>query len=184
MRSDAEKWNATYADRHDASLDADALLTKGSHLFQGGRALDLACGTGGNSIYLARCGYRVDAVDISFEALRKLNGTARDLNLSVGCVAADLDYWPIPADTYHLVAVFYFFAPDRIQDMVRSLRPGGVIFYATYNINHKSEKPNFNEAYLVPQDGLRPYFDSLRVVLDEPSTGTSGNISCLIARKP
>lgn len=184
MRSDAEKWDAIYADRQDHSLEPDALLSRWSHLLQGGRALDLACGTGANALYLARKGYRVDAVDISIQALRTLKTAAREMNLPVGCVAADLDYWPIPPDTYDAVTVFYFLAPDRMPDIVRSLRSNGLIFYATYNIRHKSEKPGFNEAYLVPAHGLKPYFQSLDILLDEPETGTSGNISCLIARKP
>jgi len=184
LKSDAEKWDAIYADRQDHSIEPDPLLTRWSHLLQGGRALDLACGAGANALYLARKGYWVDAVDISLRALRALKTTARKMNLAVGCIAADLDYWPIPSAAYDVVAVFFFFAPDRMPDLVDSLKSGGLIFYATYNVRHKSEKPGFNEAYLVPAHGLKPYFQSLDVLLDEPATGTSGNISCLIARKP
>ncbi|MGB9618073.1 MAG: class I SAM-dependent methyltransferase, partial [Desulfomonilaceae bacterium] len=155
-----------------------------AHLMHGGRALDVACGRGQNAIYLAQRGYWVDAVDISFQALIQLRAEARGRDLSVGCVAADLDYWPIPVSTYDLVAVFYFFAPKRMMDLAASLRPGALLFYATYNVRHKSEKPEFNEAYLAPGGGLSQFFTTLEIVFDEPAAGDSGNISRLIARRP
>jgi len=184
MRTDADKWDAKYRKHRDSAADADPFLVKWSHMLRGGRGLDLACGRGGNSIYLARLGYWVDAVDISLQALRQLSAQAKELNSSVGCVAADLDYWPIPVAAYDLVVVFYFFAPERTSDLAASLRPGGLLFYVTYNVHHKSEQPEFNEAYLVSHHGLAPYFGSLHIVLDEPIGGDSGNISSLIARKP
>ncbi len=184
MRIDAEKWDAKYTRHQDSPVGVDSLLMQWSRLLTGGRALDLACGRGGNAIYLARHGYWVDAVDISQVALRQLSSWANSLNLSVGCIVADLDYWPIPVGLYDLVAVFYFFAPVRMADLAHSLRPGGLLFYATYNVNHKSEQPEFNEAYLVPRHGLAPYFKALEIVWDEPESGEAKNISRLIARKP
>lgn len=41
-----------------------------------GRCLDLAAGRGANALFMARRGYRVDAVDWSFEALRRAAGEA------------------------------------------------------------------------------------------------------------
>jgi 2-polyprenyl-3-methyl-5-hydroxy-6-metoxy-1,4-benzoquinol methylase len=43
------------------------VLAENEHLLPpgGGRALDLACGLGGNAVFLARRGFEVDAVDIS-----------------------------------------------------------------------------------------------------------------------
>lgn len=183
MRLDAEKWDAKYTRRQDSSIEPDSFIVRWSRMLRGGRALDLACGMGGNSEHLARCGYWVDAVDISIQALRKLHTRAKELNLSVGCVVADLDYWPIPPTMYDLVAVFYFFAPERMSDIAASLRPDGLLFYATYNVLHKSTQPEFNEAYLVPRHGLAPYFPSLKIIRDEPSCGELGNISRLIAQK-
>lgn len=43
-----------------------------------GRALDLGCGTGTHALYLAACGYRVDAVDFSGPALGRAAARARD----------------------------------------------------------------------------------------------------------
>ena len=184
MQADAQKWDAKYQRRSDAAMDADELLVQWTHLMRGGRALDVACGLGQNAIYLAQRGYWVDAVDISFQALKQLRAYAQRRNLAVGCVAADLDYWPIPVMTYDLVAVFYFFAPQRMRELAAALRPGGLLFYATYNARHKSEKPEFNEAYLAPASGLSAFFSALEIVFDDPAAGDSGNISRLIARKP
>ncbi len=184
MQTDAKKWDAKYQQCTDAVREADDFLVQWTHLMRGGRALDLACGRGQNAVYLARRGYWVDAVDISVQALRQLTAQVKQLDLAVGCVAADLDYWPIPVMTYDLVAVFYFYAPHRTADLAASLRPGGLLFYATYNARHKSEKPEFNEAYLAPSTGLSAFFNTLEIVWDEPAAGDWGNVSRVIARKP
>jgi len=65
-----------------------------------------------------------------------------------------------------------------------SLRAGGLLFYATYNYRHKSIKPEFNPAYLVPPQGLVSYFANLEIVVNEESAGDAGSVSRLIARKP
>ena len=65
-----QKW-----DRRWAELDPDIVHEPTSTLailalvINGGEAMDLACGDGRNSIYLAQNGFRVHALDISSKAL-------------------------------------------------------------------------------------------------------------------
>ncbi|WP_306325302.1 class I SAM-dependent methyltransferase [Streptomyces venezuelae] len=71
-------WDGFYADRAkpvpffvakpDESLVS--YVERGLLPAGGGRALDLGCGPGRNSLYLASLGYRVDAVDLSPTAIR------------------------------------------------------------------------------------------------------------------
>ncbi|GHG21239.1 class I SAM-dependent methyltransferase [Streptomyces hydrogenans] len=73
----ADWWDGFYADRDrpvpffvpkpDENLVS--YLDRGV-LTAGGRALDLGCGPGRNSLHLAARGYRVDAVDLSATAIR------------------------------------------------------------------------------------------------------------------
>src|SRR2546421_10093449 len=106
--ADRERWNR----RHSAGeldwrpsnwlLAHEALIRpRQSNLL----ALDLACGTGPNALYLARLGYHVDAWDISEVALDLLRAQLEASGQSVGVTLrqVDLDFASIPAATYDLV---------------------------------------------------------------------------------
>ena len=54
MKRDREKWNARYTGRDVDFPAADTFLMEHRHFLAAGRALDLACGMGADSIFLAR----------------------------------------------------------------------------------------------------------------------------------
>lgn len=183
MKSDREKWDSRYGGEGDSLPPPDAYLVEHAGLLTSGTALDLACGLGANAVFLAHRGYRVDAVDISFVALSRLQALADRLDLHIRTVAADLDSFPLPKAMYDLVIVFYFFAPALMPSIRDCLKQRGLLIYATYNERHRSVKPGFCRDYLVPPDGLAPYFADFDVLAHEESAGEAGNISRLVARK-
>ena len=145
MKSDQERWDRRY-EREPSSVPApDDFLVDHAHLLTAGRGLDVACGRGGNALFLAEQGYRVDAVDVSFNAVATLKVEAVKRSLDVRCFVADLDYYPLPTAYYDLVIVFYFFDPKLVPAIISSLRPGGLVVYATYNYRHTSVKPEFKD---------------------------------------
>ena len=184
LKQDKSKWNERYLEKTGVDSEPDPFLVENSNLFQGGRALDLACGLGANSIFLSSRNYWVDSIDISESALRKLQGRSRSLRLELGLVVADLDYYPLPQKLYDLILVFYFFSEALLQPIADALKPVGALVYCTYNYLHTSLKPDFKTRYLVPKGGLAPFFREMEVILDEPETGEASNLSRLIARKP
>ncbi|MCA1961260.1 MAG: class I SAM-dependent methyltransferase [Desulfomonile sp.] len=183
MKTDRDKWDARYSRTEPAPPTPDSLLVDHADLLTKGRALDLACGMGAESLFAAECGYVVDAVDISTFALTVLNGRARDRGVAVRCIAADLDSFVIPKETYDLVMVFYFFAPGLMAAIEGALKRGGLLFYSTFNHRHTSINPEFNPKYLVPPGGLAKFFPALDILLDEPYGGSDGNVARLIARR-
>ncbi len=183
MKHDKLRWNARYSENTEAYPSPDNFLTEQTELFHGGRALDLACGLGANSIYLARNGYWVDSIDISESAIRRLQDRTRSLGLNLGLVVADTDHFPLPANIYDLIVVFYFFSDLVIPRITNALKQGGLIVYCTFNFLHNSVKPDFNQQYLVPRGGLAPFFPDMQVIVDEPEAGEASNLSRLIARK-
>ncbi|MFH0822429.1 MAG: methyltransferase domain-containing protein [Pseudomonadota bacterium] len=184
MRSDQQRWEGRYRDGIAESPAANALLIDHAHLLTSGRALDAAAGRGANSLFAGRHGYLVDAMDISLAAMTELKARSREQGSPINPIVADLDYQPLPEGMYDLVMVFYFFATGLLQPLARSLRSDGLLFYATYNYRHRTLKPGFNAAYLVPAGGLRPFFPGLEILLDEPEAGENGAESRLIARMP
>jgi tellurite methyltransferase len=183
MKTDREKWDRRYSRESRALPAPDEFLVQHRDLLTSGRALDLACGLGANSIFLAEHGYEVDAVDVSFEAISRLREGVRSRGLLVRCILADLDYFPLPRTTYDVAAVFYFFSEDLIEGIKDALKHRGLLFYATYNQRHTSVMPTFNPAYLIPPDKLAAYFTDFEILVHETSAGDKGNVSRLICRK-
>jgi cyclopropane fatty-acyl-phospholipid synthase-like methyltransferase len=98
-----------------------------------GRALDLGCGTGTNSLYLARHGWQVVGVDFAARAIRIARRKARQAGLTADFYVADvtrLDLLAIqpPFDLALDIGCFHSLAADAraryLDGLRRLLRPG------------------------------------------------------------
>ena len=131
----------------------------------GGPVLDLACGSGRHSRYLAGLGYRVLAVDRDERALEVLRGVAR-----VETLVADLESaaWPLPGRTFGGVVVANYLHRPLFADIVAALAPGGALIYETFAAgNERFGKPS-NPAFLLrPGELLGVAQGVLRVVAYE-----------------
>jgi SAM-dependent methyltransferase len=78
-----------------------------------GKALDLACGEGGDAVWLASQGWQVTAVDFAPAALARGAAAADELGVSdhITWVAADLAQWR-PVERFDLVAMHFLHTPD------------------------------------------------------------------------
>ena len=184
MNTDKEKWDERYKLREPPSFEPDPFLQENVELLSGGLALDLASGYGGNALYAARNGYAVHAIDISFQALSALQREARQHDLDLHYVVADLDHYPLPKDTYDLVMVFSFYSEQLMGSIESCLKRGGLLVYSTFNHRHTSVKPEFNPVYLVPPGGLSRFFPNLEIIVDEQYAGDDQNLARLVARRP
>jgi 2-polyprenyl-3-methyl-5-hydroxy-6-metoxy-1,4-benzoquinol methylase len=100
-----------------------------------GRALDAGAGHGAESLWLARRGWRVTAVDFATTALDHARSTAEGLGADVAeriaWVEADLGTWAPPTGHYDLVACLYVHVAGSVPEMVRRLAagvaPGGTL---------------------------------------------------------
>ncbi len=107
-----------------------------------GTALDLGCGAGGDAIWLAERGWRVTAVDISANAVRRLAETAEARGLPVSAARVDLAS-EFPEGTFDLVSAQYFHTPfelpraEVLRKAAHALRPGGLLVV----VDHGSTAP-------------------------------------------
>lgn len=137
---DRDKWNlrylqGAYADRsHPSVLLAEQLpeIVATQRAVTGPdaplRALDLACGAGRNSLYLAESGYQVDALDIASEALDRGEGAAAARGLEVSWIEHDLDQGlPKRLSNYDLVVIVRYLDLSLVSAAVERLRPGGYL---------------------------------------------------------
>lgn len=72
-----------------------------------GAALDLACGEGGDALWLAAEGWSVTGVDFAATAIARARAAAAERRLEVEFIAADLTAW-VPTTTFDLVNLSFF----------------------------------------------------------------------------
>jgi SAM-dependent methyltransferase len=65
-------------------------LVEGAGALPAGRALDIGCGTGTHSVYLAQHGWRVTAVDVVDRALARARACAEAARVAVDWIKADV----------------------------------------------------------------------------------------------
>lgn len=114
-----------------------------------GRALDVACGSGRNAVWLAARGWQVTGVDFSGVALEQARGLAAERGVDVEWVEADVLEWQPPEAVFDLVAVLYLQVPagERRAALARAataLAPRGtllVVGHHSDNLEHGSGGP-------------------------------------------
>jgi SAM-dependent methyltransferase len=81
-----------------------------------GKALDLGCGEGGDSVWLARQGWAVTGVDVSATAVSRARARAAAHGVpehAVNWVVQDLAHWE-PAESYDLVSACFLHSPVEL----------------------------------------------------------------------
>jgi tellurite methyltransferase len=124
-----EQWNECYRAGEQVFTEPSPLVTNFSHGLEPGHALDLACGAGRNSLYLARQGWHVTAVDGSPVAIEILRERASAQNLNIDKRVADLgrSEFEIEPGAYDLICDCYYLQRSLIPKIKSGLRPGGII---------------------------------------------------------
>ncbi len=161
MQEDGAKWNERYAQAglyHGAAPSPFLAERIGflAFLTPGRRALDLACGEGRNSIFLAHNGYIVTGLDISGEGLAKAARRAAAEGLAIDFRRVDLEGYGFE-ERWDLIINFNFLLRDLIPKMVAALNPGGVIVFDTI-LATPALAGTHNPAFLLQPGELRRIF--------------------------
>jgi tellurite methyltransferase len=165
-QKDKEKWDKKYTEMAGllAKRPPSDLVSGFYEDAPGRRALDLACGGGRHSLFLADKGFDVDAVDISTVALEALREKA-DLG-KINIIEADLDTFAPEAGAYDLIVKTNFLDRDLIERSKTALKSGGIMIVETYMADEGNEKPNSNPDFLLQKDELLSLFDKGFSVLE------------------
>lgn len=129
-------WDQRYAaPGYIFGVEPNAFLAASATRFTPGmQVLDIACGEGRNSVWLARQGCEVTGIDISPLALAKARALASDQSARVTFEEADLHTWTWPVSACDAVVCIFiqFAAPEGraalFARMLDALRPGGLLF--------------------------------------------------------
>ena len=201
MPSNQAEWDAKHRLAAEATPSEPASIVRELlPILPSGAALDVACGTGRNALLLAARGQHVTAVDFSGVALDILEVRAHSMHVPVSrgtsfhdvhkthrrgleLLHVDLEHAHLPARAFDLIVCIQFLQRSLFPQMVRALRPNGVLLIETYT-RAQLEFPGGprNPAFLLEIGELRDAFPSL-CVLFYRELRTGHGIASLVARK-
>lgn len=153
-------WNERYRSREHASEDLYAqptpLLVHTLSNSAPGNALDLACGTGRNALWLAEHAWRVTAVDGASAAIEILQARAAERMLKINAIVADLEKggFEIEPSSWDLIAICYYLQRDLFESAKRGAVPGGLLI----SIVHVTERDEEESPHRLRPGQLEKYF--------------------------
>ena len=105
-------------------------------LLGAGKALDLAGGTGRHAIFLAERGWNVTLLDVSDVGLDRARAEAAKRGLSLELRNEDATVASMGREQFDLILVFFFLQRELFPAIYSALRPGGLLIYRTYTVEH------------------------------------------------
>lgn len=130
MTTDAQRWNARYADGTPPDeisphpVVVDALTTSG--FAAPGRAGDIACGWGDAALWCAQQGFETTSFDVSSIALDAVAQRAEDAGLSISTAVHDTTIDGVPAGPWDFLCCVHYLDRTMLQSLTTQLRPGGI----------------------------------------------------------
>lgn len=184
MREDKKRWNEKYLVAPMPEETSEILINYISFAKKG-RALDIACGMGRNTHYLADHGFTVDAVDLSDYALKQV----RDAD-NINKIDADLDTYVFKENTYDLILKVNYLDRKMFIPIIKALKKEGVFIYETFvktpsgDGYHNPTNPDFH----LDLDELPKAFSALDIISYEEKDainlrGEKVRIASFVAKK-
>ena len=159
------KWDRKYRETPAGKPRACAVLREYAFLLPAtGTGLDLACGRGGNALFLARQGLQAHAWDISGEAVEALVREAEAEELCVETEVRDVQESPPEPGTFDVICVSFYLERGLCGALIEALRPGGLLFYQTFLHEKVTDEGPGNPAYRLGANELLGLFAPLHVL--------------------
>ena len=149
-QTSAQKWDQKYSETNlHTPANPCFVLRQHSHLLPfNGKALELACGLGGNARFLAQCGLKTQAWDISDNALTVLNNWASIHQLPIEPVITDLEQMILPYQQFDVIVVSRYLQRTLFTQLVSALKPSGLLIYQTFLAPVQDNAPNNPDFYV------------------------------------
>ena len=132
-------------------MEPTRLLAETAIQLKPGRALDLACGSGRNAVWLADHGWQVTAVDRSPISIPAVDTHVADL---------EKHEYAIEPAAWDLIVVSYYLQRDLFEPVKRGLKPGGVALVIVHMFEPGHEQSRFS----VEPGELARYFEGWEIL--------------------
>ncbi len=194
-------WNDCFREDPEGVHILDFVIKEEIMDMKPGRALDLGCGSGSNSLMLAEQGWSVMGIDWSEEAVRLANEAAAMSKLDARFVMDDVTSWK-PTETFDLVISTY--ALPTGEDAVSALRTaksamaeGGTLLVVEWDVSMQ-EAWGFDDGDFLPLSSMLEALSDLVIdkaevrliaeMFSDPDdlryeAGREANIAVVLARK-
>jgi tellurite methyltransferase len=148
------------------------LLVETARTLKPGRALDLACGTGRNAVWLAEHGWQVTAVDRSPIAIPGVDTHVADL---------EKHEFPILEAAWDLIVAAYYLQRDLFEPIKQGVKRGGIAIAIVHVFEPGHEQSRFS---LQPGE-LAKYFDGWEILhyREGKSTDHHRAVAEIVARR-
>ena len=191
-RKDRDRWNQRY--RHGAYKERNwpsSYLVDMLPACGGLTALDLACGRGRNSLYLAKSGYETVGLDISDVAIDEARTLATEQQQPASFQRVDLEEGLALEQTFDLIIMFRYVDLDLVATLPDYLNAGGTMIIEEH-LRVTDDMPQVtgptNPNFRVQRGSLRKKLPTLRVrhsyegLVTEPN-GESAALARITASK-
>ncbi len=182
MLEDKERWNRRHVEkpmRHNVEPILEQYIAEAKV----GEALDIACGIGRNTHFMAEKGFIVDAVDLSDYALSQVKNMA-----TINKIEADLDTYNLSFNKYDLIVNINYLNRRFFPQIQEALKKDGVIIFDTFIVAHGDFDQPANPEYLLRKNELLHAFIGLDIIYYEEKDetnlrGEKTRVASLVARK-
>jgi len=182
MIEDKERWNKRHVEK-PMRENVEPIVEKYIDFAQNGNALDIACGVGRNTHYIADKGFLVDAVDISDYALGEVKNIA-----TIKKIETDLDKYNLAVNKYDLIVNINYLNRRLLPQMKEALKSNGILIFETFIVAHGDFTQPANPEYLLRKNELLHTFIGLDIIYYEERDdvnlrGEKTRVASLVARK-
>lgn len=160
-------WEEKFKCRGDKILEPENALVKHLKCLQPGSVLDVACGDGRNTLFLAEKGFRVTGIDFSEKALERLKNFALKSNLSVISKQVDLSKQTAFYDLGmfdNIIVNHYRLQKHQLYELKKHLNNQGVLFVSGFGEKHTIDSKIRKEDLILSSDfdEIKKDFDLIR----------------------
>jgi len=189
-RAEVERWNRILTTPSAAfNKTPNAFLVQMSKSLRPGRALDVGMGQGRNTIFLAQQGWDAVGFDPADRAVEAAKLQAAQLGVKITTHVARAEDFDWGTSQWDLIVLSYVGAREFVPNVVRSLRPGGMLLIEGFHRDATKTQP-IGGAVVFDTNELPKLYGALRVVRYEETDAVADfglqkvKVVRLLAQKP
>ena len=166
-----DKWNRKYMDKltNQASPEPNKRLLEMASYLNGGTAIDLASGLGGNSFFLAELGYDMTTIDISDIAIDYVQEESAKRGLNIITKVADLtkERTDLTSHRYELAVMTYYLDRSLFPLVKQVIKDDGYLFFETFYKQKAAWNEHVSNQYKLESNELLKEFGDWKILFFE-----------------